>query len=75
VLATPNQEGTLHYRLIELEPRLRGKTGTLEGVRALSGIVAMPGGGFRYFSIIVDHDTTGDVTKTIDEIVRVLTSS
>jgi D-alanyl-D-alanine carboxypeptidase/D-alanyl-D-alanine-endopeptidase (penicillin-binding protein 4) len=72
LLATPNEEGTLHHRLVELEPRLRGKTGTLEGVSALSGIVAMPRGGYRYFSIIVDHNTTADVNKTIDEIARII---
>jgi D-alanyl-D-alanine carboxypeptidase/D-alanyl-D-alanine-endopeptidase (penicillin-binding protein 4) len=72
LLATPNQEGTLHRRLTELEPRLRGKTGTLEGVSALSGIVSMPRGGYRYFSIIVDHNTTPDVNKTIDEIARII---
>lgn len=72
LLATPNEEGTLHHRLVELEPRLRGKTGTLEGVSALSGIIAMPRGGYRYFSIIVDHNTTADVNKTIDEIARII---
>lgn len=72
LLATPNEEGTLHRRLIELEPRLRGKTGTLEGVSALSGIIAMKHGGYRYFSIIVDHNTTPDVNKTIDEIARII---
>jgi serine-type D-Ala-D-Ala carboxypeptidase/endopeptidase (penicillin-binding protein 4) len=72
LLATPNQEGTLHHRLVELETRVRGKTGTLEGVSALSGIIAMPRGGYRYFSIIVDHNTAEDVNKTIDEIVRVI---
>jgi len=75
LLATPNQEGTLHYRLTELESRVRGKTGTLEGVSALSGIIAMPRGGYRYFSIIVDHNTAEDVNKTIDEIVRLISSS
>jgi len=75
LLATPNQEGTLHYRLVELESRVRGKTGTLEGVSALSGIIAMPRGGYRYFSIIVDHNTAEDVNKTIDEIVRLIASS
>jgi D-alanyl-D-alanine carboxypeptidase/D-alanyl-D-alanine-endopeptidase (penicillin-binding protein 4) len=72
LLATPNEEGTLHRRLTELEPRLRGKTGTLEGVSALSGIVSMPGGRYRYFSIIVDHNTAEDVNKTIDEIARLV---
>jgi D-alanyl-D-alanine carboxypeptidase/D-alanyl-D-alanine-endopeptidase (penicillin-binding protein 4) len=72
LLATPNEEGTLHHRLTELEPRLRGKTGTLEGVSALSGIIAMPRGGYRYFSIIVDHNTTPDVNDTIDAIARAI---
>jgi D-alanyl-D-alanine carboxypeptidase/D-alanyl-D-alanine-endopeptidase (penicillin-binding protein 4) len=72
LLATPNEEGTLHHRLTELEPRLRGKTGTLEGVSALSGIVAMPRGGYRYFSIIVDHNTTANVNDTIDAIARAI---
>ena len=52
LLATPSQEGTLHRRLTELEPRLRGKTGTLEGVSALSGIIAMPA---RRLSLFLDH--------------------
>lgn len=72
LLATPNQEGTLHYRLVDLESRLRGKTGTLEGVSALSGIIAMPRGGYRYFSIIVDHNTTANVNDTIDAIARLI---
>jgi len=72
LLATPNQEGTLHYRLVDLESRLRGKTGTLESASALSGIIAMPRGGYRYFSIIVDHNTTADVNTTIDAIARLI---
>ncbi|HJW95807.1 MAG TPA: D-alanyl-D-alanine carboxypeptidase [Thermoanaerobaculia bacterium] len=72
ILATPNEEGTLHRRLTELQSRLRGKTGTLEGVSALSGIIAMPRGGYRYFSIIVDHNTTPNVNRTIDEIARLI---
>jgi serine-type D-Ala-D-Ala carboxypeptidase/endopeptidase (penicillin-binding protein 4) len=74
LLPAPNQEGTLHHRLVELEPRLRGKTGTLEGVNALSGIIAMPGGRFRYFSIIVDHHTasSAEAVQAIDAIARVI---
>ncbi|HUR80050.1 MAG TPA: D-alanyl-D-alanine carboxypeptidase, partial [Thermoanaerobaculia bacterium] len=70
-LATPNQEGTLHYRLVELEPRLRGKTGTINGVNALSGIIAMPNGRFRYFSIMVNHHIgdSDEAVKIIDRIV------
>src|SRR5581483_4101072 len=70
LLAAPNEAGTLHKRLIELQPRFRGKTGTLTGVSAISGIVMMPGGRARYFSVIVDHNTAPEISKTLDAIVR-----
>ena len=72
VLAQPGDEGTLHRRLPELAPRLRGKTGTISGVNALSGIVAMPHGGYRYFSVIVNHHLAGsaEAVRAIDAIVR-----
>jgi serine-type D-Ala-D-Ala carboxypeptidase/endopeptidase (penicillin-binding protein 4) len=71
ILAQPNNEGTLRRRLVTLEDRLRGKTGTINGVAALSGIIAMPDGRFRYFSIMVNHHTgDGDeAVRIIDEIV------
>lgn len=71
LLAQPNNEGTLRRRLVTLEDRVRGKTGTINGVAALSGIIAMPDGRFRYFSIMVNHHIAdGDeVVKVIDEIV------
>ncbi len=71
LLAQPNNEGTLRRRLVTLEERMRGKTGTINGVNALSGIIAMPDGRFRYFSIMVNHHTgDGDeAAKIIDEIV------
>jgi len=72
VLATPGESGTLRVRLEELAPRLRGKTGTVAGVAALSGIIAGQHGGFRYFSILVNHHTvdSGDAEARIDAIVR-----
>jgi D-alanyl-D-alanine carboxypeptidase/D-alanyl-D-alanine-endopeptidase (penicillin-binding protein 4) len=76
-LAQPNNEGTLRRRLAALEHRLRGKTGTINGVAALSGILAMPDGRFRYFAIVVNHhpgDGDGAV-KIIDEVVTMITSS
>ena len=71
-LAQPNQEGTLRRRLVALEERVRGKTGTINSVNALSGIIAMPGGRFRYFSIAVNHHIgNGDeAVKIIDAIVE-----
>ena len=70
-LAQPANEGTLRRRLVTLEHRLRGKTGTINGVAALSGIIAMPDGRYRYFSMAANHHTVdGDeVVKVIDSIV------
>ena len=71
LLAQPNHEGTLRRRLVTLEERMRGKTGTINGVNALSGIIAMPDGRFRYFSIMVNHHIGdgGEAVRIIDEIV------
>jgi D-alanyl-D-alanine carboxypeptidase/D-alanyl-D-alanine-endopeptidase (penicillin-binding protein 4) len=72
LLATPAEEGTLHRRLLPLASRLRGKTGTIAGVNALSGIIAGTHGGYRYFSILVNHHTaqSSAVTHAIDAIVN-----
>ena len=73
-LAQPNNEGTLRRRLSSLEQRVRGKTGTINGVAALSGILHMPDGHFRYFAAVVNHhggDGDGAV-KIIDEIVELI---
>jgi D-alanyl-D-alanine carboxypeptidase len=71
-LAQPAQPGTLNRRLNELTDRLRGKTGTINGVNALSGIIAMPGGKYRYFSITVNHHDgeSSEAVEMIDAIVR-----
>ena len=74
-LAQPNNDGTLHQRLVDLEDRLRGKTGTINGVAALSGIIAMPGGRYRYFSIMVNHHNLESATTAIDAVVELLASS
>lgn len=66
-LAQPGGDGTLRRRLTALSDRLRGKTGTINGVNALSGIIAMPSGRYRYFSIMVNHHI-GDS----DEAVRII---
>jgi D-alanyl-D-alanine carboxypeptidase/D-alanyl-D-alanine-endopeptidase (penicillin-binding protein 4) len=66
-LAQPANDGTLRRRLAPLASRLRGKTGTLNGVNALSGAIAIPGGRFRYFSIIVNHHT-GDGDRALEII-------
>lgn len=72
LLAQPNNEGTLRNRLVTLEERVRGKTGTINGVNALSGIIAMPDGRFRYFSIMVNHHIgdSDEAVRIIDAIVE-----
>jgi serine-type D-Ala-D-Ala carboxypeptidase/endopeptidase (penicillin-binding protein 4) len=73
MLAVPGEPGTLRKRLLELSPRLRGKTGTIHGVSALSGVVTMPDGGVRYFAIVANHHTgEASATKAIDVIARAI---
>ncbi len=72
ILATPGEEGTLRRRLLPLASRLRGKTGTIAGVNALSGIVAGTHGGFRYFSIVINHHIaeSSSAVRAIDAMVN-----
>jgi D-alanyl-D-alanine carboxypeptidase/D-alanyl-D-alanine-endopeptidase (penicillin-binding protein 4) len=71
ILAQPANEGTLRRRLAKLEHRMRGKTGTINGVAALSGIIRGERGGHRYFAVVVNHHATDgdDVVKAIDAVV------
>jgi D-alanyl-D-alanine carboxypeptidase len=71
LLSQPATEGTLRRRLLTLTDRLRGKTGTIGGVNALSGIIAMPDGRYRYFSVMVNHHAgdSDEAVKIIDQVV------
>jgi D-alanyl-D-alanine carboxypeptidase/D-alanyl-D-alanine-endopeptidase (penicillin-binding protein 4) len=71
MMARPGEEGTLRRRLLPFADRLRGKTGTINGVSALSGILTRPDGAHRYFSIIINHHTadSSEATHAIDAIV------
>jgi D-alanyl-D-alanine carboxypeptidase/D-alanyl-D-alanine-endopeptidase (penicillin-binding protein 4) len=71
MLARPGEEGTLRRRLLPFASRMRGKTGSINGVNALSGIIDSPDGTHRYFSIIINHHTasTSDALHAIDAIV------
>jgi D-alanyl-D-alanine carboxypeptidase len=71
MLARPGEEGTLRRRLLPFANRLRGKTGSINGVNALSGIIDGPHGAHRYFSIIINHHTadSADALHAIDAIV------
>lgn len=70
MLARAGNEGTLRNRLKDLGERFAGKTGTINGVNALSGIVRGSDGSFRYFSIIINHHLAGnaDALHLIDTI-------
>ena len=72
LLAVPGETGTLHFRLTEYADRLRAKTGTVNGVNSLSGIIAGRDGHFRYFSIIVNHHLGGsaEAQQLIDLIAK-----
>lgn len=70
-LAQPANEGTLRRRLVTLEQRMRGKTGTINGVNALSGIIEMPNGRYRYFSLASNHNLDADeAVKAMDALVE-----
>ncbi len=71
MLATPGEEGTLSKRLLPLAARFRGKTGTISGVNALSGIVRGNNGGYRYFAVVLNHSIAdwAAATKAIDDVV------
>jgi D-alanyl-D-alanine carboxypeptidase/D-alanyl-D-alanine-endopeptidase (penicillin-binding protein 4) len=70
MLAQPGEEGTLRRRLLPFANRMHGKTGSINGVNALSGILDVPNG-HVYFSIILNHHTaeSSDALHAIDAIV------
>lgn len=73
LLAEPGaEEGTLRSRLQPLADRVRAKTGTVAGVNALAGIIAGRNGGYRYFSITVNHHlgTSAAANRLIDAVVE-----
>ncbi|HKO59050.1 MAG TPA: D-alanyl-D-alanine carboxypeptidase, partial [Thermoanaerobaculia bacterium] len=72
LLATPGESGTLRRRLPGLEARVRAKTGTVFGVNALSGIIRGERGGYRYFSVIINHNAADadEAVRQIDAIVQ-----
>lgn len=74
ILAQPNNDGTLRRRLIPLEARFRGKTGTINGVNALSGIIEMPDGRYRYFCAVANHHigASSDANRIIDSMVELV---
>jgi serine-type D-Ala-D-Ala carboxypeptidase/endopeptidase (penicillin-binding protein 4) len=70
-LPSAGESGTLRNRLALLRGQVRAKTGTLQGVRALSGYLQHPDYGPLAFSILANQSSRpGSVlVHTIDEIV------
>ena len=68
-MAIAGQRGTLRnlYRGTELEGQFRGKTGTISGVRSISGILNTPEGP-RYLSMV--SNGAGSPNTTIGAILR-----
>lgn len=68
-MAIAGQRGTLRslWRGTELDGRFRGKTGTISGVRSISGVLETPDG-VRYVSAV--SNGAGSPNSTIVEILR-----
>jgi D-alanyl-D-alanine carboxypeptidase/D-alanyl-D-alanine-endopeptidase (penicillin-binding protein 4) len=73
-LAAPGEDGTLENRLVNLEGRMSGKTGTLSNVNALSGFLRTHDGRDLIFSILSNASGLGGnpVVSAIDRMVEVL---
>ena len=65
-LARPGRAGTLDDRMVgtELADRVRAKTGSLDGVRSLSGWLDLPSGRVVAFAV----GAVGDGTSTTTEL-------
>jgi D-alanyl-D-alanine carboxypeptidase/D-alanyl-D-alanine-endopeptidase (penicillin-binding protein 4) len=68
-MAIAGQRGTLRnfWRGTELDGRFRGKTGTISGVRSISGVLETPDG-VRYVSMV--SNGAGSPNSTISAILR-----
>jgi serine-type D-Ala-D-Ala carboxypeptidase/endopeptidase (penicillin-binding protein 4) len=70
-LAEPGEEGTLRRRFLNLEGRLFAKTGTLNGVKSLSGYVLTKSKRWIAFSILM-NGSAADVQKMQESAVEAL---
>jgi D-alanyl-D-alanine carboxypeptidase/D-alanyl-D-alanine-endopeptidase (penicillin-binding protein 4) len=75
-LARTGSRGTLRYRLSDagMTGRIRGKTGTLDGVTALSGYIDHGNDRVVVFAILVNNfsGNTSTIRGRVDDIVKVL---
>lgn len=75
-LAVSGRRGTLRFRLGEdgMAGRVKAKTGTLDGVTALSGYVTTAGGRTLVFSIMANNHSSSNtpIRARVDSIVALL---
>ncbi len=75
-LARTGYRGTLRYRLSDdaMRGRIRGKTGTLDGVTALSGYIDHGSDRVVVFAILVNNfsGNTSTIRGRVDDIVKLL---
>ncbi len=77
-LATPGErDSTLEERLLELEGRIRAKTGTLTNANAISGYLVRDDGTELVFSVLTNGTglPADLVREAMDEVVRTLAGS
>lgn len=70
-------DGTLKKRLTELKGQVQAKTGSIGGVRTLSGYATMPDGRTLAFSLLCNEIQGDDdeAVKRMDDAIRALLSS
>jgi D-alanyl-D-alanine carboxypeptidase/D-alanyl-D-alanine-endopeptidase (penicillin-binding protein 4) len=66
-LAEPGEEGSMNHRYDDpaLRGRLRGKTGTLQGVHALAGYLTRPDGTVLAFALLINGPPSTDLPKQV----------
>jgi len=66
-LAQPGEEGSMNHRYDDpaLRGRLRGKTGTLQGVHALAGYLTRPDGTVLAFALLINGPPTTELPKQV----------
>ena len=66
-LAQPGEEGSMNHRYDDpaLRGRLRGKTGTLQGVHALAGYLTRPDGTVLAFALLINGPPSTDLPKQV----------
>lgn len=71
-MAISGKDGTLRNRMDSIEGRVHAKTGTINGVKTLSGYIKLPEGKLLSFSFLVNKITGSSPAGTQDRLCRTL---